>query len=532
MIIVVIVEGVFEYINVSTQEDQLLNKMRISADRISNTITGGTWRAMLEDRREDAYQTMQIIGRQDSIDKIRIFSRDGRIMYSTAKGETGSWLDKKAEECYLCHIEDEPLVHVDVQSRSRIFQRPDGSGRILAMIKPIYNERACWEADCHAHPENVKILGVLDVSMPLDRVDEEVAGIRLRAFLVAIVAIVLISLFIAFFTRRFVSRPISRLIEGTKDVSVMDLDKPIDIETRDELGQLAKSFNEMRKRLKAAMEEINEFTHTLEVKVEERTEQLKVVQMKLIQSDRLASLGQLAASVAHEINNPIGGVLNLAMLMERILKDDGIPPDRVEDFRKYLSQITSETSRVGRIVSDLLSFSRRSRPERTGIDFNETVIKTVSLLAHKMELAGVKLDLELDGNLPDVSCDGSQMQQVIINLIMNATESMPDGGAIKVRTMLGKEKDTAVMEIEDAGVGIPEEQFSHIFDPFFTTKEKGKGIGLGLAVVYGIIDAHGGIVDVRSRIGKGTVFTVTLPIHTAKRRQNHPGNENGAGQEA
>ena len=186
-----------------------------------------------------------------------------------------------------------------------------------------------------------------------------------RALLVTGVEVTLIGLFIIFFTRRFLSRPIEKLIEGTKAVSQMELDKPIgSIGSSEELDELARSFDIMRERLRTAMSEINQFTQKLETKVEERTQQLKAAHQKLLQSDRLASLGQLSASVAHEINNPIAGVLNLSMLMQRMLKDDGIPPNRLEEFRKYLGQVTNETARVGRIVSDLLAFSRRSKPQR------------------------------------------------------------------------------------------------------------------------------------------------------------------------
>jgi two-component system, NtrC family, sensor kinase len=234
-----------------------------------------------------------------------------------------------------------------------------------------------------------------------------------------------------------------------------------------------------------------------------------------MQTDRLASLGQLSASVAHEINNPVSGVLNLAMLMQRILKDDGIPPARIPEFRKYLGQVIAETTRVGRIVSDLLSFSRRSKPQRSLADLNKIIRSTLSLVAHKAKLAGVELDVRLDDMLPSIPCDSSQIQQVVLNLVMNAMEATQQkGGHVDVTTSLAPAGAGAILAVTDNGEGIPPENLSKIFDPFFTTKPEGKGVGLGLAVLYGIVEAHGGEVDVRSEVGNGTTFTVRLPLTT------------------
>jgi two-component system, NtrC family, sensor kinase len=258
------------------------------------------------------------------------------------------------------------------------------------------------------------------------------------------------------------------------------------------------------------------------LKVEERTAQLKAAQTKLMQSDRLASLGQLSASVAHEINNPVSGVLNLSMLMQRILKDDGIPKERIPEFRKYLGQVIGETTRVGRIVSDLLAFSRRSKPQRSLADLNKIIRSTLSLVAHKMKLANVELVTHFQEDLPLIPCDSSQIQQVALNLVMNATEAMhlKGSGRVEITTLMTPGKDAVLLAVTDNGEGIRPENLAKIFDPFFTTKPEGKGVGLGLAVLYGIVEAHGGEVDVRSEVGQGTIITVKLPLVT---RAEHPG---------
>jgi two-component system NtrC family sensor kinase len=510
-IIVVIVVGLSSYINVKTQEKQLLDSMILGADQLSRGITAATWHSMLDDRREAAYQVMEKIAEKQGINRIRIFNREGRVMFSTNPSDKNRQYGKESDACSLCHSTLPPKVQVGMPSRARIFQGADGS-RKLAMVTPIYNEPACSSAACHAHPPGMKVLGVLDVDLDLDQVDRELMGIKVRSVGVTLLATVSIGLFIVVFTKRFVDAPIRRLIDGTRAVSNMELDHPIEIHSSEELSELAQSFNIMREQLKKAMTELNELNQGLETKVRERTNQLEVAHQKLIQADRLASLGQLAASVAHEINNPISGVLNLSMLMQRIIKDSGIPAEKLPEFRKYLSQVASETSRAGRIVADLLAFSRRSKPATAEADLNKIVENTLSLVDHKLRLIDIEIERDLAPGLPMIVCDAPQIQQVVINLVLNASESMTGKPKGKVIVRTHREQQGVVLEVQDNGEGIPREHLSKIFDPFFTTKEEGKGVGLGLAVVYGIIKAHGGDVEVDSTPKVGTVFRVTFPL--------------------
>jgi two-component system, NtrC family, sensor kinase len=467
---------------------------------------------MLADQREAAYETMNTIALKQGIDRIRIFNREGRVMFSTNRSDTGQ-VDKGSGSCAMCHSTRQPLVQVDVPSRARVYQAADGI-RKLAMVTPIYNEPACSNAACHAHPARMKVLGVLDVALDLSQIDAEVSAVRQRVAVITGTLVVLMSAFIIFFTRHFVSAPINELIDATRAVSAMQLDRSISISSSEELGQLAASFDTMRVRLREALDENNRFTQGLESKVEERTEQLKIAHRKLLHSDRLASLGQLSASVAHEINNPISGILNLSMIMQRIMKEDGVPPDRIQDFRKYLGQVVHETTRVGRIVQDLLSFSRRSKPQQIQTNLNTIIATTVNLLFHKLKLMNVTVELALDGSAPMIHCDASQMQQVLINLIMNGAEAAQNrsNSKVRVRTAIDRASREMILEVADNGDGIPKENLSRIFDPFFTTKGEGKGVGLGLAVVYGIVAGHKGEIEVKSKVGEGTVFIVRLPL--------------------
>jgi len=510
-LVVVAVEGVVSFLNAHMQQRQLLDNMVLGADQLSRSITSATWHAMLVDHREAAYQTMDVIAEKQGIDRIRIFNKEGRVTFSTLEAERDSMVDIRAEACYLCHAVAEPLVRVDVPTRSRIFHGVNG-GRTLGIVTPIYNEPACSDADCHAHPREQNVLGVLDVNLSLDDVDEEVAAMRYRMGLVMLLEVSLIALLTVTITRRFVGRPIGHLIASTQAVSNMDLERPVRVEGSAELEELATSFDVMRQRLGTAMAELNQLTRNLEATVQERTVQLTAAQQRLAQSARLTALGQLAATVAHEINNPLSGVLNLAALMRRIITEQGLPGDRIEEVRRYLAQVEAETSRVGRIVTDLLSFSRQARPRGQRAELNAIIASTLAVVGHRIAETGVEVRQDLDPGLPPVRGDAGHLQQVVMNLVVNAIEAMPQGGTLHLRTARRKKRPWAVLEVRDSGSGIAPENLPRIFDPFFTTKEDGKGVGLGLAVVYGLVEAHGGEIEVASAADFGTTFTVTLPL--------------------
>jgi two-component system NtrC family sensor kinase len=513
-VIVILVSSTYAFYHIQTQRKRILDTMVLGADQLSKGITSATWHTMLADQRSAAYEIMQKIAEKQGIDRIRMFNREGRVMFSTRAEEISNLTNRTSEVCAPCHGSAEAKGELNIQARARIVT--DISGRpTLTMVTPIYNEPSCSTAACHAHPVQQRVLGVLDVSLLLDPVIQEEQNVRKQVAITIAIQITVIALFLIFFVRLFVVIPINELIAGTKAISELELSSPVEIRHRSlEMDALVESFNTMKGRLRAASEEVNQFTQQLETKVIQRTEQLKVAQQKLMQNDRLASLGQLAASVAHEINNPVAGILNLSMLMQRILKDDGIPKGRESEFRKYLTQVISETGRVGRIVSDLLSFSRRSKPQREPADLNALVQRTLSLVEHRLRLSNLTMDVKLEPDLPLVLCDASQLQQVILNLVLNAAEATAhrEDGRIGLSTHFEPSAGVIQMTVEDNGEGIRPENLARIFDPFFTTKPDGKGVGLGLAVLYGIVQAHDGDVEVTSAPGQGSRFVVTLPL--------------------
>ncbi len=260
--------------------------------------------------------------------------------------------------------------------------------------------------------------------------------------------------------------------------------------------------------------EEEEITRRLEQMVQERTQELEEVHDKLLHQDKMASLGKLAASVVHEINNPMAGILNLTLLIRRILEEDAPSKVNVRKIQDYLKLMETETRRTSRIVSNLLAFSRQSKMELSRVNLNRLIEKTLIINVNLLKLGRVRVEKDLDPRLPEVIGSDDQLQQVFMNFISNAVEAMEssEAGVLHIHTRPLENKDQVAILFRDTGIGIEKENQARLFEPFYTTKKKGKGVGLGLSVVYGIIQDHGGTIEVASEPGAGTTFKVTLPV--------------------
>ena len=267
---------------------------------------------------------------------------------------------------------------------------------------------------------------------------------------------------------------------------------------------LAESFNAMLQSLRQMRGDLEEWGRTLEEKVRQRTEELVAMQARVAQSERLASLGMLAAGVAHEVNNPLGGILALTGLTVEDMAED-------DPNRENLEEVIRQTERCRDIVKGLLDFSRQSKSHTELVDLNKVLEDTLFLLTKQALFFNIKLVQNLAPDLPRVMADGSQFQQVFMNILMNAVQAMEERGTIAIVTRRGT-PDCVEVTISDTGQGIPPDQIDRIFDPFFTTKASGKGTGLGLSIAYGIVTTHGGSISVRSEVGKGSTFTIRMPI--------------------
>ncbi len=269
------------------------------------------------------------------------------------------------------------------------------------------------------------------------------------------------------------------------------------------------------------IQEEEEITHRLEQMVKQRTQQLQETHAKLLHQDKMASLGKLSASMVHEINNPIAGILNLIMLIKRMIDEDTIDDQTIAQFTRYLGLMEKETRRISRIVNNLLAFSRQHKIEFNRFDLARLIDRVLLLNANLLKINGIKIEKHLPSDLPEITGSEDQLQQVFMNIISNAAESMEsaDGGVLRIDARCSDPKPNIIVEISDTGVGIPSDNFSKLFEPFFTTKKKGKGIGLGLSVAYGIVKEHGGSIFVDSQIGKGTTFRIALPFENKEGSQ-------------
>ena len=501
--------GAFFFTEIAVQR-HLLVQVTAESELLSHTIRNAVHRAMLQDRRSDAYLIMQDIGRQSGIEMVRMMDGDGRITFSTDRAEIGRSVDRQAEACVACHAEGEPLHRIDSENRSRVFAA--SRHRVLGIVTPLYNEGSCATAACHAHPPDRKVLGVIDVGVSLARLDAETAAFRVRSLLAAALAAAVMALLLFVFTRHHVVRPVAALVQATRRVARDQLELEVPVTFSGELGILATSFNEMTRSLRHTKGELDALMRGLEKQVEDRTAALRAAQDQLVRSEKLSSLGKLSASIAHEINNPLAGILTFAKLIVRTL-DQGAPDDATrKSLIKNLHLVERETERCSAIVRNLLDFARERPLALKDTNVHAVVEEAVQLLANQIQIQGVVLEKRL-APVPLVDGDFGQLRQAFVNVMMNACEAMARGGRLTIETAVVDDGRWVEIAFQDSGPGIPPDHLSKIFDPFFTTKEK--GTGLGLSVVYGIIERHGGKIELTTEVGKGTRVMLRLPPRKA-----------------
>src|SRR3990170_4156003 len=414
--------AVFGYLNLRLQRRQSEEMVLQSADRISDLIQRSTQYQMLRNDREALYQVIKTIGSEPGIRRVRIFNEEGRISFSTDPAEVGSLVDKRAEACTACHAQEAPLTKLDRPDRARIFTDARGE-RVLGLIRPIENQPACAEAACHAHPAERRILGVIDTDLSLAKVDAQLATHQAQLVRFTVVALILSSLVSVLFVWAVAHKPVKELIAGTKKVAAGNLDYRLPVRSRDELGELAASFNKMTEELARAQQELTGWARTLEERVEQKTGELRRTQAHLVANEKMAALGKLAATVAHEVNNPLSGILTYARLTLKSLEADGRDPATRAEMSEQLRIIERESRRCGDIMRNLLTFARQAPPQRAPQRLNTLIERALTLVQHQLELQVIELEKNLAADLPPLACDAGQIQQALLALLVNAAEA-------------------------------------------------------------------------------------------------------------
>jgi two-component system NtrC family sensor kinase len=448
--------------------------------------------SMLVNRLEDVAQTFDALGSAPGVEAIRIYNKKGEIVFSPNTQEIGQKTAPGAEQCIVCHSGEKPLEFIPEAVRARIFTSPNGY-RVLGVLKSIRNEPACAAPGCHEPPSVQKVLGVLDSQFNLTQTDRNIIAGRNLLILYSIGAILIIELFAGLFIMRMVHTRVVKLAEGPREVKKGNLDFSIQVEGDDEIADLARSFNSMVASLKRAEAEN------------------AVLSQKMVSVAKMASMGKLAATVAHEINNPLGGILTYSKLIARKVSMGAMTEEEKKETLGYLESAISEIKRCGNIVKNLLHFSRSSESVLEKVDVHNLIEKSLSITNHHFEINDISTATKLEARDPNIIGNANQIVQVLIALFMNAVEAMSRGGSLTVATEDSFDGDAFRISITDDGRGIPLEIRSSIFEPFFTTKENSHSAGLGLSVVYGIMLRHQGKIEVDSELGRGTTFILTFP---------------------
>src|ERR1051325_7705265 len=360
------------YLNVRLHRQHLEQNTLQAAERISDVIKQGTTDYMLRNDRSGLYQSIQTMAAEPGIYKIRIFDQEGRITYTTTPSEQNHVVDKTGEACYGCHAQSQPLTRLNRPDRFRIY-RNGGGNRILGIITPIIKQPSCSNAACHAHPASQQILGVLDTNLSLAQADVQLAESSRTMIAYTGCGLVLIAVLSWFFIWKVVGRPVTALERGTERLKAGDLGYQIAVESEDELGDLARSFNGMSSQLKREHSENETWTRSLEQRVEQKTRELKRAHEHALHTEKMASIGKMAAVLAHEINNPLSGILTYAKLLHNWIDHENGRLSRRQDICDALDLIASESRRCGDLVKNLLAFSRATPMNLQATDLNRVV---------------------------------------------------------------------------------------------------------------------------------------------------------------
>ena len=501
----------------SVNENYMKSVISENGNNVGFLVEGALYQSMMENDQTNLQRMLDQINTMSGIDNVSMYDKNNNLVYTSIINDSTSHSDP---DCISCHEDFNQMFSTDkksyriVDADSECVMNPkNGNIRNLLIKSPVLNTPSCSAAACHAHNPEEKVLGSLIIKMPLQGLDNALKESTTDYFLLASVLTVFLIVFLIYFTNKRIKTPLNELIKASEAVTRGDKSKRLQIKPHQlsDMRMVSHAFNEMLDNLQSANLELENWSQQLEYKVQKKSEELGQAHNELINIERIASLGKLSLSVAHEINNPLSGILVYSKLVQKQLSNPNLDQDKISNMLKHLKLIESETKRCGDIVKGLLDFSRKDQEGFEPKHLHEILLETFDLMAHTMKIGDIHFISDLAAKKEMISCSPNQIKQACLAIMVNASEAVAKNGEIVVRTFNPDENHVRI-EFTDNGIGIANEDISHIFEPFFSTKEKTTGIGLGLSIVHGIVQSHKGKIEVKSERGKETTFAITLSI--------------------
>jgi two-component system NtrC family sensor kinase len=504
----------------SVYEQNVNTIIRQNGNNIGSLIKGALYQSMMENDKKTLQNTLDIINTLPGIKDVNLYDGSDNLVYSSFAPEAEGHIDPNCKNCHHDFASKFPakeksykIIGADTECK---MSENNNDQRHLMIRTPILNERSCYMSSCHAHDASDEVLGSLIVKIPLKDLDDAVKESSKEFYVFATLTTLLLVVILIFFTWRAIKSPLNALVDVSVAVTRGDRSSRVEIKPNqlEDMRTVSQAFNDMLDNLQAANDELKNWSHQLEYKVQKKSEELGAVQNEIIHVERLASLGKLSSSVAHEINNPLSGILIYTKLIHKHLSNPILSDSKKESMLQHLKMIESETKRCGDIVKGLLDFSRKDQDDFEPRHVHEVLQETFELMTHPVKIANIAFSTDFSAKADMVYCNPNQVKQACVAIIVNATEAITENGEIIFRTT-NPDDESIKIEVIDNGIGISEEDIPHIFEPFFSTKQDASGIGLGLPIVHGIIQNHKGKIQVKSDSGKGTSVSIILPLINA-----------------
>lgn len=501
----------------SVYEEYLNTIIRQNGNNIGSIVEGAVYQSMLENDKRTLQSTLDIIHTMPGIDEVNMYNQWDSLVYSSYAFSNSHHSDP---DCRACHLNlktmfpEKEKVYRIIDGESACNMSKTGEGyRQLLIRTPIFNEKSCYLSSCHAHSETDEVLGSMVIKIPLQDLDTAVSESSRNFFLLASATTILLVIFLIIFTLKKIKLPLTEILNASEAVAKGNKSMRLEIKPNllEDIRMVSMAFNNMLDNLSMANKELENWSHQLEYKVQKKSEELSEIQNELIHVERIASLGKLSSSVAHEINNPLSGILTYTKLIHKLLSKSSLDNVVKESMLKYLKVIENETKRCGDIVKGLLDFSRKDQENFENKHLQKIIKEAYNLMAHQMKMMDIHFYAEYLAKSDFIFCSENQIKQACVAILVNASEAITDNGEIFIKTT-NPDPEHIKLEITDNGVGITPEDMTHIFEPFFSAKQKVSGIGLGLAIVHGIIQSHKGKIEIVSSPGKGTTLSIILPL--------------------